>query len=74
MKETKKKFDWNIVKEKLLAGFKVAVFIIIICIGLWTVYMALWKAVGFPCTNLARVLMLIQSAVSEYLFVKWAIK
>lgn len=69
-----KKIDWTEVKEKLLNGVKVAVFVTIMCIGLWAVFMGLWKAVGFPCNNIARILMLLQSVVSEYLFIKWSIK
>jgi hypothetical protein len=74
MKESKKQIEWSEVKAKLLNGFKVAVFVIIMSIGLWAVFMGLWKVLGFPCNNIARILMFLQSVVTEYIFIKWAIK
>jgi hypothetical protein len=69
-----KKINWPELAERILNGFKIAVFTVLMCIGLWAVYMFVWKALGFPCTNIARALMLLQALVSEYLFVKWSIK
>lgn len=66
-----KKVNWSKVKDRIINIIRFIIFTVVMLVGFWAVYVALWKVLGFPVTNNALWVLFIQAVISETLFIKW---
>lgn len=66
-----KKVNWTKVRDRIINIIRFIIFTVVMLVGFWAVYVVLWKALGFPVTNTAMWVLLIQAIISETMFIKW---
>lgn len=66
-----KKVNWSKVKDRIINIIRFIIFTVVMLVGFWTVYVVLWKVLGFPVTNNALWVLFIQAVISETMFIKW---
>lgn len=66
-----KKVNWTKVRDRIINIIRFIIFTVVMLVGFWAVYVVLWKALGFPVTNTAMWVLLIQAVISETMFIKW---
>lgn len=71
MKNSKKKINWQEVKERVIDALKFMIFTVTGLMGFWAVYCILWNIIGLPTSVTALWVMFGQALVSEILFVRW---
>ena len=60
-----KKVNWTKVRDRIINIIRFIIFTVVMLVGFWAVYVVLWKALGFPVTNTAMWVLLIQAVISE---------
>lgn len=66
-----KKVNWTKVRDRIINIIRFIIFTVVMLVGFWAVYVVLWKILGFPVTNTAMWVLLIQAIISETMFIKW---
>ena len=66
-----KKVNWTKVRDRIINIIRFVIFTVVMLVGFWAVYVALWKVLGFPVTTNALWVLFIQAVVSETMFIKW---
>ena len=66
-----KKVNWTKVRDRIINIIRFVIFTVVMLVGFWAVYVALWKVLGFPVTNNALWVLFVQAVISETMFIKW---
>ena len=66
-----KKVNWTKIRDRIINIIRFVIFTVVMLVGFWAVYVALWKVLGFPVTTNALWVLFIQAVVSETMFIKW---
>lgn len=66
-----KKVNWTKVRDRIINIIRFIIFTVVMLVGFWAVYVALWKVLGFPVTNNALWVLFVQAVISETMFIKW---
>ena len=66
-----KKVNWTKVRDRIINIIRFIISTVVMLVGFWAVYVALWKVLGFPVTNNALWVLFVQAVISETMFIKW---